>query len=404
MGASISISLVALLGVSACLPVTERVGAQPVEVGEPPTTVSGSAHSGRLIPGFDITSEVRTDTTPFVVGGTFIGSAFPRDGRSQLSFYGFDASGTDWRVDTNPSCVGTVPTQVGGEAAIVILDSDARRNGPGGVSATVATAFSAADGVPLWGPTEVPGPSPGTGLIFANTPKALTNERTPTTLLDAASGAVVDEPAGTALYEHHGTALEGTVESFSAIDSGSSETLWTSAQLSPGPFGVGREAAARFEGSYGPSTGSLVVLEWADPAGTDTAVAVIHDLRTGAPLGRVDGTPSGMAAVDDATQTVLLTSQRADGTYTITAARPRKGILWTSESDSPAQVSTTGAGMAYARINGQATRIELDSGSILTSGEYVLPMAMLPDGTALFPTDQTGMYAVAKPRKMPATR
>ncbi|SDI89653.1 hypothetical protein SAMN04488693_13122, partial [Arthrobacter subterraneus] len=94
-------------------------------------------------------------------------------------------------MDTNPSCVGTVPTQVGGEAAIVILDSDARSDGQGRVSITVATAFSAADGDLLWGPTEVPGPSPGTGLIFANTPKALTNERTPTTLLDAASGAVV---------------------------------------------------------------------------------------------------------------------------------------------------------------------------------------------------------------------
>ncbi|BAS07621.1 hypothetical protein AHiyo4_10430 [Arthrobacter sp. Hiyo4] len=63
-------------------------------------------------------------------------------------------------MDTNPSCVGTVPTQVGGEAAIVILDSDARKDGKGRVSITVATAFSAADGDLLWGPTEVPGPSP----------------------------------------------------------------------------------------------------------------------------------------------------------------------------------------------------------------------------------------------------
>lgn len=314
-----------------------------------------------------------------------------------MSFYGFDATGTTWRVDTNPSCVGTVPTQVEGQAAIVILDSDARTDGQG-VSTTVATAFSAAGGDILWGPAEVPGPSPGTGLIFANTPKALTSKRTPATLLDATSGAVVGEPAGMALYEHHGTALEGTADSFSAIDSRSGETLWTSAQLSSGPFGVSRGASARFEGSYGPSTGSLVIVEWAAPAAADTTVAVIHDLRTGAPLGRVDGTPSGTAAVDEATQTVLLTSQRADGTYSITAARPGKGILWTRESDNPALISATGAGTVYARINGQAAQIELDSGTILATGEYVLPIAILPDGTALFPMDQTGTYAIGAPR------
>lgn len=398
---TVSVTLAALLGVTACLPAAERPGARRVDIGEPPTTASVSAQSGRLFPGFEITSEVETDSTPFAVGKTFVGSAFPRDDRSRLSFYGFDATGTTWRVDTNPSCVGTVPTQVGGEAAIVILDSDARKDGQGRVSITVATAFSAADGAPLWGPTEVPGPSPGTGLIFANTPKALTSARTPTTLLDAASGTVVDEPAGTALYEHQGTALEGGADSFSAFDSGTGETLWTTAQLSPGPSVAGARATARFEGAYGPSTGGLVILEWADPAGA--AVSVVHDLRTGVPLGKVEGTPSGMATVDDSTQTVLLTSQRTDGTYSITAARAREGILWRMESDSPALVAAAGAGMAYAQVNGEAARLELDSGTILASGDYALPVAVLPDGTALFPTDQPGTYAVAVARGTSAT-
>ncbi|WP_182977048.1 PQQ-binding-like beta-propeller repeat protein [Arthrobacter cheniae] len=399
----VGVSLAVLLGATGCLPAGEQSGAQRVDVGEPLMTASDSTAGEGLFPGFDVNSEVRIDSTPFAVGGSFIGSAFPRDGRSMLSFYGFDATGTTWRVDTNPTCVGTAPTQVRGEAAIVILDSSTRNDGQG-VSITVATAFSAADGDVLWGPTEVPGPSSGTGLLFANTPKALTSERTPATLLDAASGAVVDESAGPALYEHHGTALEGTADNFSAIDSRSGETLWASAELSPDPFGVSPAASARYEGSYGPSTGGLVIVEWADPAGAVAPVSVIHDLRTGAPLGRVDGTPSGIAAVDDASQTVLFTSQYAEGGYVVTAARPGKGLLWAKEFASQAQVSTIGAGMVYAQVDGQAARIDLDSGTILTSGQYTLPMAMLPNGTALFPTDQAGTYTVATPRKMPAAR
>ncbi|MEC5193357.1 MULTISPECIES: hypothetical protein [unclassified Arthrobacter] len=67
----------------------------------------------------------------------------------------------------------STPTQFGGEAALVLLDSDARKDTKDRISITVATAFSTADGDLLWGPTEVPGPSPGNGLIFANTPNAL---------------------------------------------------------------------------------------------------------------------------------------------------------------------------------------------------------------------------------------
>lgn len=392
---ALSISLIALLAVTGCLPGSERTGAQRVDVGKPPTTASQAVLDDRLFPGFEVTSEVRIDSTPFAVGDTFVGSVFPRDGDSQLSFYGFNATGTIWRIDTNPSCVGTVPTQVGDEAAIVILDSDAGQDWQGGVSTTVATAFSAADADPLWGPTEVPGPSPGSGLIFANTPKALTNKRTPATLLDARSGAVVGEPAGTALYEHHGTALEGEADSFSAIDSRSGRTLWSSDQLSPEFIDVTAEISVQFDGDYGPSTGNILILNWIDAAGK--SVAVLHDFRTGAALDRVYGIPSGEATVDAATQTVLLTSQRTNGAYRITAVRAGKGVIWTRDSDSPAVISATGAGVLYAGVNGHSAKMDLDSGKTLTSGEYVLPIAVLPDGTALFPTNQPEVYTIALP-------
>lgn len=390
---ALSISLIALLVVTGCLPDTERTGARRVDIGEPPTTAPQTELDNRLFPGFEVASEVRIDSTPFAIGDTFVGSVFPHEGNSQLSFYGFNATGTIWRVDTNPSCVGTVPIRVGDEAAIVILDSDARKDGRGKVSTTVATAFSAADAKPLWGPTEVPGPSPGSGLIFANTPKALTNERTPATLLDAASGVVVGEPAGMALYEHHGTALQGTAESFTAIDTSSGDTLWSSTQLSPGFIDVNAGSSARYDGDYGPATGNILILNWTDSAGQ--SVAVLHDFRTGAALGQVDGIPSGEATVDDATQTVLLTSQRANGAYRITAVRAGKGVIWTKDSDSPAATTAAGAGVAYARVDGQSVKIDLQSGKTLTSGEYALPIAVLPDGTALFPTNQDGTYAVA---------
>ncbi|BAS07620.1 hypothetical protein AHiyo4_10420 [Arthrobacter sp. Hiyo4] len=59
--------------------------------------------------------------------------------------------------------------------------------------------------------------------------------------------------------------------------------------------------------------------------------------------------------------------------------------------------------MAYAQVNGKAARIDLDSGANLALGDYALPVAMLSDGTALFPTDQPGTYAVAVPRETPTT-
>ncbi|MEC5193356.1 MULTISPECIES: hypothetical protein [unclassified Arthrobacter] len=74
-----------------------------------------------------------------------------------------------------------------------------------------------------------------------------------------------------------------------------------------------------------------------------------------------------MATVDDSTHTVFLISQRP--------------------------------GMAYADVNGTGARVQLDSGASSTSGDYVLPVAMPPDGTALFPTDQPGTYAVGVPRE-----
>lgn len=394
-------SLALLAGMTACFPDAEAPGARRVSVGQSSTAPLKPAQGGRLFPGLKIVSEVRSDSTPIAIDKTFVGSAFPRDGRSRLGFFGFNASGTAWRVETNPSCVGTVPTQVGNEPTIVILDSNARKNGKGPVTTTVATAFSAGGGDVLWGPTEVPGPSPRTGLVFANTPKALTGLRPPATLLDAASGAVVDLAAangqsGTALYEYRGTALAGTADNFAAIDSGSGKTLWTAAQLDPEGSGAGAGARPLFKGSYGPSTGGVVVLDWTSPDGS--TVKIIHSIRTGAPLGPVNGTAAGMATADYTSQIVLLTSRGKDGTYSITAVHPQKGVLWTTESWRQAMVASMGGGAAYAQLNGKATRMALDSGTVLAAGDYNLPVAVLADGTALFPTHQPEVYAVAIPR------
>ncbi|MCW2135290.1 hypothetical protein B0G38_004481 [Arthrobacter sp. VKM Ac-2550] len=368
-----------------------------VDIGNPPTSLHGETADPRVFPGFEVTSEVRIDSAPASAGATFIGSVFPRDGRSSLSFYGFNAEGTLWRVDTNPSCVGTVLTSVGGQPAVVILDSDARQDGQGPVSVTTATAFSAASGEVLWGPTEVPGPSAGNGLIFANTPKALTAGTTPGTLLDASTGTVVETPAGeTALYEHHGAALIGSGTGFSAVDTGSGGTLWSADELTR-LSGTTAGATVRFTGSYGPATGGIVVLRW-EEQGKEPQDA-IYSLRTGEPLGQLAGSPAGMAAVEESSGTVLLASELADGSQMNTAVRPDEGTVWTKSFARSARVTAAGPGVAYGELDGVAAKIDIESGAILDTGDFALPVSMLADGTALFPTKERTVYAVAVPNR-----
>lgn len=390
-----ALSAPALLLLSACSGGGSGVGAQRVNVGEPLTRAVSSAGGEDYFPGFRPVSSVSVDGAPKGTGSAFTGSVFPAGGRENLSFYGFNSSGTRWRIDTNPSCVGTVLTSVNGEPSIVILDSDARTDGKGTVSVTVATAFAVDDGEKLWGPTEVPGPSTG-GLIFANTPKGLTAEKAPGTVLDADTGAAVDLAArpGTALYEHHGTVLLGDGPALSAIDAGSGQVLWSSSDLRRPP-GADPEADVVFRASYGPSSGGVVVLEWT--AAGDSSVPVVYDLQTGKELAQASGTPAGIARVDAATGTVLFTARQPSGDHVLQAVRPGTGLLW-SKAAKDAEVFAAGHEAVYARLNGTSAKMDLESGAILESGQFVLPEAVLADGSALFPTREgsTG-YVLAKP-------
>ncbi|QSZ51324.1 hypothetical protein AYX22_22650 (plasmid) [Arthrobacter sp. D5-1] len=391
----IALSAPALLLLSACSGGGSGAGARQVEVGDPLTRAVSSAGGDGYFPGFRPVSTVSVDSAPQGSGSAFTGSVFPAAGRENLSFYGFNSSGTRWRIDTNPSCVGTVLTSVNGEPSIVILDSDARTDGKGPVSVTVATAFAVDDGETLWGPTEVPGPSTG-GLIFANTPKGLTAEKAPGTVLDADTGAVVDLNArpGTALYEHHGTVLLGDGPALTAIDAGSGRLLWSSSDLRRPPA-ADPEAHVVFRGSYGPSSGGVVVLEWT--AGGDSSVPVVYDLQTGKELAQASGTPAGIARVDGATGTVLFTARQASGDHVLQAVRPGTGLLW-SKAAKDAEVFAAGHGAVYARLDGTSARMDLESGAVLESGQFVLPEAVLADGSALFPTRESSTgYVLAKP-------
>ncbi|MDZ4351657.1 MAG: hypothetical protein U1B81_03415 [Arthrobacter sp.] len=384
-----------VLLVSACSGGGPGVGARRVDVGEPLTRAVSNVGGESYFPGFSPVSSVSVDSAPKGSGSVFTGSVFPAGGRENLSFYGFNSSGTRWRIDTNPSCVGNVVTSVNGEPSIVILDSDARTDGKGPVSVTVATAFAVDDGDKLWGPTEVPGPSTG-GLIFANTPKGLTADKAPGTVLDADTGAVVDLNArpGTALYEHHGSVLLGHGPALSAVDAGTGQLLWNSSDLSRPP-GADPEAHVVFRGIYGPSTGGVVVLEWAPSGGAGGPV--VYDLQTGKELAPASGTPAGIARVDAATGTVLFTARQPSGDHLLQAVRPGTGLLW-SKAVKDAEVFAVGHGAVYARINGTAARMDLESGAVLDSGQFVLPVAVLADGSALFPTRESSTgYVLAEP-------
>lgn len=389
-----ALAVPALFLLSACSAVSPEVGAEPVPVGEPPTRPLSDPGPEGFFPGFHPVSNVEIDSAPKGAGTAFAGSVFPAGGREDLSFYGFNPAGALWRIDTNPSCVGSVVTRVGGEPSIVILDSDARTAGQGPVSVTVASAFAMDDGERLWGPTKVPGPSTG-GLIFANTPKGLSAEKAPGTVLDADTGAVLeaDPGLGAAVYEHHGTVLFDSGAALTAVDAGSGEALWSTGEVSRPP-GAAPDARPVFRGHYGPSSGGVVILEWATAAGAGVPVA--YDLLTGGNLVQVPGEPAGIAKVDDASGLTLLPARQANGAYTLTAVHPGRGLLWRQEFRS-LEVTAVGGGAVYARINGAAARIDLDSGAVLESGQFVLPEAVLADGSAIFPArDSSTGYVLGK--------
>ena len=344
------------------------------------------------------TGIVQFDSQPAVSGNVFVSTLFPNRKVEGLNFIGLSAAGTRWQIVTNPSCVGFVLTRDGDRELIVILDSDATAEAGKLATRTVATAFESESGAIAWGPVDVPGPARGSGLIFADTPKGIVSDDvSPAVMLSAHDGtvSVAEDAAGasTIEYESNGTDLIETARLLTAVDTASGKVLWNEGTLSR-PTDV--ESSSAVSVAVNASQGDIVFLDWVNPAG-DTVVSA-HNLRTGAILTEFPGHLAGPSIIDESSENLALSSSRpTDGATILTAIDPDSGTLWEQVLESDTTAVSASDTVIYLRGGRGNVTITWSDGDQQQRGQERIPMAVLPNGTGLFPTGEPYEYVLASP-------
>lgn len=317
---------------------------------------------------------------PYSVGGMFVGMVFPASNAdtADLTVVGVDPSGaTRWALRTNPSCVGYDVTEVNGRPAAVVLASDADTRADGIATRITANAYDTRDGRQLWGPSPVPGPLLGPGLIFGQSGSSVVGDtRAETVMLAADTGEPVDPPADDAVprYEHNGVGLFGTNESLTAIDTRIGSPLWESDDVAPD--WAGAKARAEFLPTPAASNADVVALRWHDTNG-DTRTA-LHDLRSGTLIAALDADSEPRTTLDPTTNTVVVTSidYRASHAIDVNSGRVR----WRDNGASgPLELTLADSGVGYGNRDGRSVAIDLRTGDVLYEGNWPSPVAASAD-------------------------
>ena len=265
--------------------------------------------------------------------------------------------------------------------------------------AAAATAFESESGAIAWGPVDVPGPARGAGLIFADTPKGIVSDDVSTAVMLSAHDGTVSVAkdatgASTIGYESNGTGLIETAGLLTAVDTTTGEIRWDANTLSR-PTDV--ESSSAVSVATNASQGDIVFLDWVNPVG-DTVVSA-HNLRTGAILAEFSGHLAGPSIIDESSENLAVSSFRStDGATILTAIDPDSGTLWEQvlESDTtPVSASDT---VIYLRGGMGNVTITWSNGHQQQRGQERIPMAVLPNGTGLFPTGDPYEYVLASPR------
>ncbi|WP_247648524.1 PQQ-like beta-propeller repeat protein [Saccharomonospora xinjiangensis] len=340
------------------------------------------------------------DDVPRTGGGMFVGLVFPADDEADLSITGVAADGTTrWAVRTNPSCVGYGLTRVADTTAAVVLASDADNREGKVATRTSANAFDVRDGSRLWGPTPVPGPMVGPGLIFGtNTPSIVGGQQGERVMLAAGSGAPVTPPSGdaVAVYEHHGTGLFSENGVLTAIDTATSEVRWSSATVSP-PFRIG-ESGGKYRvellDAASASTGDVVALRWTPEDGSRDgggegdgdrgAETALHDLRTGAVIATLGDQPELRTIVDAGKGAVVVSGlDRFRTTLAFDLGTGKR--LWRDTGS--LDLTLAHAGTAYGTRAGRSVAVDVRTGKTVADGEWAVPVAA-EDGVLVAPLPQ----------------
>ncbi len=322
------------------------------------------------------------DDVPRTGGGMFVGLVFPTDDQADLSITGVAADGsTRWAVRTNPSCVGYGVTSVAGTAAAVVLASDADNREGRIATRTTANAYDVRDGSRLWGPSPVPGPMLGPGLIFGQaTPSIVGGAQGERVMLAAHSGAPVPPPAEDAvpLYEHHGTGLFGRDGTVTAVDTATGAVLWDSGTLQAPPgFGDGPRDVELLDAATA-STGDVVALRWTRPDG-DTGETALHELGSGRLIAALGDQPELRTTVDRKTRTVVTSG--LDQYRTARAFDIGTGTeLWRDDDGvGSLEITLVHEGTGYGTRAGRSVAVDVRTGDTLSDGDWPVPVAGASD-------------------------
>lgn len=345
-------------------PVAVGLPVDPVEI-DPRSLPEAFDESTAVDPGWQ--------HAPMESAGVFLGRSEPDGDAGTVRFTAVDSAGMLlWEAVRPSSSVAVLSTAHGRPVVVLTEDGPAQDQ-------VDATAYDLVTGEDLWGPTGVPGPHTGPGLVFG--PDGAR------TALDATSGAVLatDGPDGTVVGEHDGSVLTATAGELRAI--GASGPLWSVARSDLDLAGDGAVTALHAA---------------SPPAGTTL-------------LGRaVDGAPDSGTLVDVSTGKAIATGARdarldaAMGIWVVLGAdtvsgHRSEGRLWSRPMSSDATLAVAGGVLAYLRV-GDAVHVVnaltgADAVAYGPSGPLglVVPSVFSRSGAAVVRTERILLLTVEPP-------
>lgn len=288
-------------------------------------------------------------STPLERDGIFLGYS---DEGDRLRFRAADQDGTLlWEAQRPLSCTGFALTaDADGRAIAVLADTAAGEASDESLPAMTMTGYDLRTAERLWGPTEVPGPQAGQGLVFAAPGDQPMGTGGPRIALAPATGetALADEElgGGRILAEHAGTIVRTDGEELVALtvahadaDADAAE-LWRIAM----PAGTDPQRARIME-AIDPSTHHAVLSGGEEPG-------VLLDLSDGAVLAE----EVGQAAHDHGLDVTVVTAG-----HLVRGLDPDGQESWRHEDPEALELITAGERLAYARRPEEGTLVVLDT-------------------------------------------
>ncbi|MCP2256689.1 hypothetical protein LX15_000372 [Streptoalloteichus tenebrarius] len=330
---------------------------------------------------------------PVVADDLFVGLVASPGGGHELVAVDGDGR-TRWSTPVGGEGSRYTVARAGERVLVVVLDSSPDH--------TTASAYEAGSGQRVWGPTDVPGPLAGPGLVLAGPSGRVA--------LDAASGrvAVHEKPGTRVLQEHDGTVLVERDGALRAVDAATGAEHWGPATLvAPDRLG-GTGGKPRYRGE--PGAAGVLFVEWTVGAPATPAVVgySAHDLATGALVADVPQAGGTAKALVDATTGVTLVFGPTADTLLTAVDGDNRRVLWQRPAgQEPIAFAFAANGVAYGTASAsgaQGTRsvaVDERTGEVRGEGRWRLPVAALRSGVTLVPVaDPSGRdrFVAFRPR------